>query len=183
MPFRGISLLQKNNIEQIYLPASTGISGKNPFKSWSAFDVLAVGKHSHSELSVYPLIHGAQKSAFRYGSAFSRGMCLQNSAYRQLLVSGTAAIDINGKSLFLNDSKAQIKKTFEIVEALIKQKGAELRDICSATIFLKNREDITIYKNIARQLNLQQMPAIIVIADVCREELLFELDATAVVHT
>jgi enamine deaminase RidA (YjgF/YER057c/UK114 family) len=172
----------ENNIDTIYLPASTGISGRNPLGSWSAVDVLAVGNKNNSELAVYPLTRGEQRSAFRYGSAFSRGICLQNSAYRQLLVSGTAAINANGQSMHFNDSEAQIYKTFEIVESLIKKEGAQLKDICSATIFLKNREDIAIYKEIIDKLKLQNMPAIIVIADVCRDELLFEIDAIAVVQ-
>jgi enamine deaminase RidA (YjgF/YER057c/UK114 family) len=179
--FSGIP--SNNNIDTLYLPASTGISGRNPVGSWSAVDVLAVGKEDKSELTVYPLTRGEQRSAFRYGSAFSRGMCLQNSAYRQLLVSGTAAINAQGKSLYINDSEAQIYKTFEIVESLLKKEGGQLKHICSATIFLKKREDIHIYREVVKKLNLQKMPAIIVIADVCREELLFELDAIAVVQT
>ena len=65
---------------------------------------------------------------------------------------------------------------------MIKKEGAGLKDVCSATIFLKKREDIDIYKKIVQEYSLQEIPAVIVIADICRDELLFEIDAIAVVE-
>ena len=78
----------------------------------------------------------------------------------------------------IKDTKSQIIKTFEIVEALIQAEGASLNDICTATIFLKNPKDFSIYQKTAGELGLNEIPAVFIVADVCRCDLLFEIDAT-----
>ena len=99
----------------------------------------------------------------------------------RVLVSGTAAIDEKGVSLLRDDVRGQIHKTLDVVEALIGQEGASLADICDATVFLKCREDAETYWRVAEERGLSKMPAVCVAADVCRAELLFEMDAVAVV--
>ncbi|MDZ7261585.1 MAG: Rid family hydrolase, partial [candidate division KSB1 bacterium] len=167
--------------EQIYLPASTGIRGDNPYGAASVMDVLAVVPHSDQAIKVVHTVGVKQRSPFRYRSAFSRAVCLREPDSSHILVSGTASIDEQGKSLFLGDTRAQILKTIEVVEALIAQENASLKDICDATVFLKKPEDISIYREVASECGLDKMPAVCLIADVCREELLFELDAEVVV--
>jgi len=61
--------------------------------------------------------------------------------------------------------------------------GATLADVEQATAFLKRREDLPAYRRIAEQEGLASLPVVCTVADVCRDELLFELDATAVVPT
>lgn len=74
-----------------------------------------------------------------------------------------------------------MQKTLEIVDALISKEGASAKDICHATVFLKRKEDISIYEEVANKYGLTDMPAVCVIADVCRYELLFELDVVVAV--
>ena len=122
-----------------------------------------------------------QPSAYSYGSAFSRGICIDERGYRQVFVSGTAAIDGTGRSLYPRDAEAQIRKTLEVVEALIGEKGAKYKDIRSATVYLKKSEDLSVYERLAGKLGLMELPAVFAVADICRDELLFEMDALAVV--
>jgi enamine deaminase RidA (YjgF/YER057c/UK114 family) len=92
-------------------------------------------------------------------------------------VSGTAAIDEAGVSLYPGDVRAQIECTFDKIEALIGQEGAGLEDICSATAFVKRPQDALHFWEIAGNRGLKDFPGICAVADICRDELLFELDA------
>ncbi len=42
-----------------------------------------------------------------------------------------------------------------------------------------NASDVHIFREICKELGLTEMPHVLVVADVCREELLFEMDAFA----
>lgn len=96
-------------------------------------------------------------------------------------VSGTAAIDEHGISLYPGDIHAQIDCTFDKVQTLLAQEGAELKDICSATVFVKQPEFAKIFYEMSAARGLENFPCVCIVADVCREELLFEMDAEAVV--
>ena len=167
-----------NETEQIYLPASTGIFGLNPFNVASVMDVLAVVPPSTNCLKISQVSGTKQRSPFRYGSAFSRAMKIHESDNTTILLSGTASIDRDGKTLFEGDPKSQILKTLEIVSALVQEEGATLNDICSATVFLKRPEDFAIYQKTIVEQGLNDIPTVCVIGDICRKDLLFELDAT-----
>jgi enamine deaminase RidA (YjgF/YER057c/UK114 family) len=163
------------------LPASTGIKGSNPLHAACMMDVLAVSGDSSARPHVLRLTNLRQKDAFRYGAAFSRGVILTEADFAQIQISGTAAIDESGVSLFPGDTRAQIERTLENIEALIAQGHAKLTDIASATVFLKRAEDFPIWQEIAARRGLEPFPGICVVADVCRDDLLFELDGLALV--
>lgn len=167
----------KTKAEQIYLPASTGIQGDNPIGASGTMDIYAIIPESENSVGIKPSTGIKQKSAFRYGSAFSRAMCVKEPECINILVSGTAAIDDEGKSLYPGDAYAQINKTLEIVNALIENEGANIKDICKATAFLKRPEDVPVYQKVMEEHRLKDLPAVCVVADICRDELLFELDA------
>ena len=97
-------------------------------------------------------------------------------------VSGTAAIDERGKSLFPGDIRSQINCTLDKVQTLLGQEGAGLADICAATVFVKRPEYADVFREIVIDRGLTDLPAVCIVADVCREELLFEIDAEAVVR-
>ncbi len=174
-------ILQANSedliTEQIYLPSSTGIHADNPDGAEAVMNVLAIVKETDSQLEIKHDNGIKQKSAYRYGSAFSRSVIISEPDNKCILLSGTAAINEQGKSLFPKNPREQIRKTFEIVDALVNKEGVSLRDICQATVFLKRHEDIPVYKEVVNEYGLADIPAVCVIGDVCRDELLFELDA------
>ncbi len=180
--FRDFGLMPQSvaesEIEHLYLPASTGVGGRNRAGAASIADVLAIA--GDIRVSVLPGVR--QRSAYRYGSAFSRGVCVQDRDYDQIFVSGTAAIDQQGSSLHSNDVEAQITRTLETVESLIGEKGAKFENIRSATVYLKRPEDLDKYRRIAAGFGMTRMPAICIVADLCRDELLFEMDAMAAVR-
>jgi len=165
----------------LLLPASTGISGETLAGSACTMDLIAVIGQDSSKPVVKQLSNTEQLDAFRYGSAFSRGALIKDSDVTILQVSGTAAIDGKGKSMCANDFRGQVNATLEKVEALMDQAGAGLKDITAATIFVKRPEYAVMFREMARERGLEEFPAVCIVADVCRDELLFEIDAEAAV--
>ena len=165
----------------LYLPASTGIRGEVHSGVVATMDLFAIIGEPAFHPKVTQLTNRSQLDAFRYGAAFSRGTLIKGSAGSLFQLSGTAAIDERGKSLFIGDIRGQITCTLNKVEALMAQVGAGLRDICAATVFVKRPEYVTIFHEITAERRLADLPAVYVVADICRDELLFEIDAEAVI--
>lgn len=169
--------LHSHTAEHIYLPASTGIRGENPIGAAGIMDLLAVVNRPGSDVRIKQTSGVKQKSPFRYRSAFSRAMSICDSRIEHILVSGTASIDDRGKSLYPGDLRKQIIQTVDVVKALVSDEDARLEDIYDATVFLKYAADVNTYHEVMREIGLDDIPAVLVVADVCRDELLFELDA------
>lgn len=165
-----------------WLPASTGISGANPMASACAMDILAMNAGPGSRVSSGRLLNPVQNEAPTYGSAFSRAVVVRQPDCSLIEVSGTAAIDTAGKSLYPDDIDAQIVCTIDKIEALIAQEKAGLADICAASVFVKKPQFAARFWGLAAERGLSDFPCVCVVADVCRDELLFEIDAEAVVN-
>jgi len=166
---------------RLLLPASTGIGADMPSGAAASMDLLAVVGDGNRPLPIRRLINRKQLDAFRYGAAFSRGAVIEEDGVSLIQVSGTAAIDEHGKSLYPGDIRSQIDCTFDKIESLLGQEGACLSDICAATVFVKRSEYTDVFRRMAADRGLADFPAVCVVADVCREELLFEIDGEAVV--
>jgi enamine deaminase RidA (YjgF/YER057c/UK114 family) len=175
--YRELGLMPINEGSSRRLPASTGVRGEVATKSAGALDLLAVVRPPESRPLVRQLSSPAQPEALTYGSAFSRGALIQQPDVALIQVSGTAAIDAQGASLHPGDTRAQIDCTFDKIAALIGQKGASLQDVAAACVFVKRPEDALVYRERAAARGLEDLPAVVMVADVCREELLFEMDA------
>ena len=142
-------------------------------------DLVAIRNTSGIPVKIIQMTNARQKDAFRYGKAFSRGAWIQSPGSNLFHISGTAAIDEEGQSLFIDDPAAQIHRTLDNIEALMEPSGIGMDQICSGTVFIKRPQDVEIYLKIAQERNLNILPIVSVIADVCRPELLFEMDAIA----
>lgn len=166
--------------EKIYLPASTGILGYNCFGAGAVMDLLAIIPQQDNKVKFEQETGKKQKSPFRYGSAFSRAMKIIEPGNTTVYLSGTASINEEGTTVFKGDTKNQIIKTMEVVEALVgeEEENITIKDICTSTIFLKKAEDYKIYREVSGQCGLDNIPTVCIVADVCREDLLFEIDAT-----
>jgi enamine deaminase RidA (YjgF/YER057c/UK114 family) len=172
----------REQVEQLYLPASTGIEGKNSSNLPSTMDVFAIHRSPESTIQIHSLYGTKQRSPLRYGSAFSRAVVIEESDSKLIQISGTASIDEQGKSVFIGDSEAQIRHTLKVISSLIKEEGATLQDFCETTVFFKHKRDISVFEKIARELGIPDIPSVNVTADICRDELLFELDAALILE-
>lgn len=175
--YEKFGILPGQDYGRLRLPASTGIRGEVPGGAVAAMDLMAVAGPAKSRPLVRQLSNPNQQDAFQYGSAFSRGALIRQSDHALIQVSGTAAIDEQGRSLYPDDIRAQINCTLDKIAALIGQEGASLQDIAAACVFVKHPEDALVFQERAAAWGLGNLPAVVMVADVCREELLFEIDA------
>lgn len=162
------------------IPASTGIWGRNLRGGRLALDLLAAQPLPGRPFGVRRLSHSKQNEATEYGSAFARGLELSLGSSRIVFVSGTASIDDHGRSVHEGDFVAQTEHTLEAVRTLLAAAGARMSDVCQSTAFLKRKGDYDAFVATAARHALSADSIVCTVADVCRDELLFELDATAV---
>ncbi|MGA7913785.1 MAG: Rid family hydrolase [Candidatus Acidiferrales bacterium] len=131
--------------------------------------------------------HSVLNEAYEYPrpSSFSRGMRIDLGGTIMLLISGTASIDEHGATLHVGDFRAQCRRTFQNITALLASEGATWKDIVRTTCYLRdidrdyaqfNEERTAFYK----QQGLDPLPASTgVQAKLCRPELLVEMEAIA----
>jgi 2-iminobutanoate/2-iminopropanoate deaminase len=129
--------------------------------------------------------HQVLNEAYSYGSAFSRGLRIDLNGLSILLISGTASIDEQGNTLHVGDLRAQTRRTFTNITALLASEGATWKDIVRTTCYLRdierdykdfNEERSAFY----RQQALDPLPASTGIqAILCRPDLLIEIEAIA----
>jgi enamine deaminase RidA (YjgF/YER057c/UK114 family) len=177
--FRRLGLMGRNGHGAI--PASTGIAGRNARGGWCTLDLIAARGRPGQRFEMERLHSRKQNEATEYGSAFARGMALTLGDCRYYFVSGTASIDDHGRTVHVGDFVAQAEHTLTAVSSLLESAGAALPDVRQATAFLKNPSDWRSFECVAERAGLSGLPTVTTVADVCREELLFEIDATAVV--
>jgi len=171
----------KTGGNHLLLPASTGIEADGSHGAEATMDVLAAVVGDGSPVEIHQMTNARQKDAFQYGSAFSRGAAIRMPGATVISISGTAAIDEAGVSLFPGDFHAQMHRTLDTIEALIAQEGAALSDLCDMSLFVKNARDAETFGKVLAERGLEDIPGVPVVADVCRDDLLFEADGTALV--
>jgi len=179
--YRDFGIMPGQN-SHIFLPASTGIQGTVLNGAPVTMDLLAVVPGTVSQPMIKKISSTRQIEAYRYYSAFSRGLLVSEPEVSMIQVSGTAAIDEDGQSLYPGDIRGQIDCTFDAIDALLRQEDAGLEDVCAATVFVKRPEDIHIFQEMAVSRKLENFPCVCIVADICREELLFEIDAEAIIR-
>jgi enamine deaminase RidA (YjgF/YER057c/UK114 family) len=95
-----------------------------------------------------------------------------------VFISGTASIDANGKTTNINDAPKQIEATINNVRAVLNEMQCQDEDVVQATAYCKTPEIEKLFHN---QWSDLIWPSLTVIADVCRDDLLFEMEATAAI--
>jgi enamine deaminase RidA (YjgF/YER057c/UK114 family) len=98
---------------------------------------------------------------------------------RAVLVSGTASIDPEGVTAHLGDVDAQIAFTIEVVEAILKSRNLDFQDVTRGNAYFKDSEGALTFKEHATRHGLPVSRLVVSQNDVCREDLLFELEVDA----
>ena len=154
------------------LPASTGIGVRNGDNGAGLLGLLAMRGATPIEQMSNP----GQKDAFEYGSSFSRGALLSFDRGNILELSGTASIDETGATAYLGDPGRQIECTLDKIATLIGTRDFALTDLAGGAAFLKDRADYPVLVDALERRGLLDLPLIPMQAEVCRDELLFEID-------
>jgi enamine deaminase RidA (YjgF/YER057c/UK114 family) len=183
------SLLQPNIPHGVY-PASTGIGmdGRD-----LAFGCLALDTQ-RKDVFLLPLENPQQTPAYAYhpryspkSPKFSRAMAFVMGTYVTVWISGTASI-VNSESCHLGDAAKQTEQTLDNIERLIsaenftfhgvKGAGATLTDLAKVRVYIKRPQDYPACRAVCER-RLGAVPVIYVVADVCRPELLVEIEGVA----
>lgn len=118
-------------------------------------------------------------------SSFSRGLRLDIKGVTILLISGTASVDDQGRSIHVGDFRAQTWRTYQNITKLLEAEGATWKDIVRTSCYLRDIErDYAAFNEgrtaFFREQGLDPLPASTGIqAILCRPELLIEIEAIA----
>ncbi len=134
--------------------------------------------------------HAVLNEAFDYAkpSSFSRGLKIEVGEIVIVLVSGTASIDENGKSVHIGDFRGQMRRTLANITGLLASEGCTWRDVVRTTCYLRDIDRDYDFFNEERSAffrtqKLDPLPASTCIqAKLCRPELLVEIEAIAMYH-
>jgi enamine deaminase RidA (YjgF/YER057c/UK114 family) len=173
-------------------PASTGI-GTGGRSLWLA--ALAI-KHAPAGLVTVPIENPSQTAAFayadRYGPKspqFARAMAVAMPGQAAaIIVSGTASI-IASESRHLGDVRAQTHQTLDNIATLVAEPnlarhgltglGATLDDLAQVRVYVKRPDDCAAVAAACRERLGAHVPILYVQADVCRPDLLVEIEGVA----
>ena len=164
----------------VRMPASTGIGAPNGAGAALVAKAIAV-RPKTGNVVVKPVHSPLQCEAAAYGSSFSRAMEVADPFTRTVYVSGTASIEPGGRTVYLGNAAGQIEKTMEVVNALLAEAGMDLSDTTRAIAYFRQAEDIALWHAYCRTMELPPIPIILTPSDVCRDDLLFEIELDAAV--
>ncbi|MEH6607836.1 MAG: RidA family protein [Halioglobus sp.] len=161
------------------VPASTGIGGG----TFSDEHDLSLGiyavKAGHPPVRTV-MTSPTLNEAGEYGADFVRGMKMVEANKIALHVSGTASIDEAGRTAHVGDFDAQADRMLINVAALLEAQGANFGDIVSATTYLKHPADAERLREKLVAAGFEGFPNVMVVARVCRPDLLCETEVLAV---
>ena len=149
----------------------------------------AVVMESHEPIEKRPITNlNVLNEAYAYAkpSSFSRGMRIDIGSVVILLISGTASIDEQGRSIHIGDFRAQCRRTFHNITLLLESEGATWKDIVRTTCYIRDIErDYRDFNEVRNEffhaLGLHPFPASTAIqARICRSDLLVEIEAIAI---
>jgi enamine deaminase RidA (YjgF/YER057c/UK114 family) len=172
-------IFQERGIFQGYVPASTGIGGRNHRGSALVASALAMRPKTEG-LGVVEIPSPLQCPAEDYGSSFSRAAELTGPGFRRVLVSGTASIDPQGRTAHAGQLEAQITLTTEVVGAILESRGMGYRDVVRGNAYFNNAGNAEALAPVLRELGLPMNRILVSRNTVCREDLLFEMEVDAV---
>jgi enamine deaminase RidA (YjgF/YER057c/UK114 family) len=180
--FNGVrnDFFSRTELRAAGVPASTGVGGRNPAAASLASAAWAVRA---SDPASHPLVivpSPLQCPAPAYGSAFSRALEIQSPGFRQLLVSGTASIEPGGRTAHPGDVQAQIGLTMEVVDAILASRGMSFSDVTRATAYYRSASDAPRFAGWLDRHDLRRMPVVHACCDICRDDLLFEIELDAI---
>ncbi len=174
-------------------PASTGIGteGKEIVMSCIAFHA------QRNDIVAMPLENPLQTSAFDYGPCygpkspkFARAMALSCGPFATIFISGTASIT-DSETRHIGDVEKQTEQTLDNIEALIGQAnlerhgmpglGTTLDNLALLRVYIKRKEDYAKTRAVCEK-RLGELPTIYAVADVCRPDLLVEIEGIAFSH-
>jgi enamine deaminase RidA (YjgF/YER057c/UK114 family) len=173
------AFFNENAIFGKLVPASTGIGAANPQGAALMLDAMAVAPKQGATLEIKAVPSPLQCPANDYKSAFSRAVEISGQDGRHLFISGTASIEPEGRTAHTGDLDAQIKLSLRVVGAILESRGMRWEDTARAILYFPSPAWMKRFEPCRASLNLPPIPAIFAHGDICRGDLLFEIELDA----
>ncbi len=170
----------ERGVFQGLVPASTGIGVGNHAGAALVTDVFAMKPRSNN-VRIEAVGSPLQCPATNYKSSFSRAVEIALPDHRRLYVSGTASIEPGGKTAHVGDVEKQIALTMKVVQAILESRKMSWADVSRAIAYFKDIEETPMFEKYCRDNQLPFLPIAIAHSDICRDDLLFEIEVDAVV--
>ncbi len=165
------------------VPASTGIGASNASGAALTVGLFAV-QPLNAHVTVEAVKSPLQCSAEDYASSFSRAVEVRSRELRTLYISGTASIEAGGRSMHTDDAAKQIERTMEVVEGILTSRGMSWHDAVRGIAYFKDiRSARPLFDAYCQLNNIPAFPLAVSHADVCRDDLLFEIEIDAAVSS
>ncbi len=158
--------------------ASTGINGLTQHhRNLVSMDTYTVTGLKQNEIQYLHAFENLSPTHV-YGVTFERGTALHFEDRTQILVSGTASIDKEGKIVAQGDVVRQTERTFENIKALLAEAGAGFGNIAQMIVYIRDTAD---YRKVESYIskNFPAVPKVITWAPVCRPGWLVEVECVA----
>ena len=160
------------------MPASTGIGIANRFDAAVVAGAMAI---QCKGATVVEVASPMQCSAVEYKSSFSRAVEVTRvNGRRELYISGTASIEPGGKTAYVGDTESQIELTMQVVNAILQSRGMNWNHCTRAIAYIKDPKDTPLFAQYLCENKLEALPLTWMHADVCRDDLLFEIELDAI---
>ncbi|MCT4601549.1 MAG: Rid family hydrolase [Marinifilum sp.] len=170
---------EEEKIFENLVPASTGIGSGNTFGAEIIGDLIAVVPKT-SEVKISRADSPLQGSAMDYKSSFSRGIEINFPYHNLLYVSGTASINQQGETICIGNPSKQVQQTMEVVDKMLMAAKMNWNNVTRGIAYFKNHEYIEYFLKYCRENNIDISSISLFTADVCRDDLLFEIELDAI---
>jgi enamine deaminase RidA (YjgF/YER057c/UK114 family) len=161
------------------VPASTGIGAGSAAGEAMVSALLAV-KPKHDGVKVFAVPSPLQCPALDYKSSFARAVEIQQPGSRLLTISGTASIAPGGETVHIGNTGKQIELTMKVVHEILKSRDMNWENAARAIAYFKDIREAHLLEQYCIEHKLPELPVAISHADVCRHDLLFEIELDAV---
>lgn len=159
--------------------ASTGICGTSPDPEAPVqLDTYAVEGVVPEQIT-YINAPTHLNNTYEYGVAFERATAIDYGDRRHLLISGTASIDNKGNVVNVGDICGQTRRMLENIGALLAAGQCSWDNVTHGIIYLRDMADYTTVRSIIEK-TFPMLPAVIVLAPVCRSGWLVEMECMAI---
>jgi hypothetical protein len=159
-------------------PASTGVGMSNPLGAAILCSALAV-RPKGDDLRLHEVESPVQCPAPDYRSSFSRAVEIAAPGCRSLHVSGTASIGRDGFTAHVGDVDRQIDLTMDAVRSLLLSRRMDWPDVNRAVAYFADLRDLPRLIRCLESRGISGLPLAIARADICRDDLLFEMEVEA----
>jgi enamine deaminase RidA (YjgF/YER057c/UK114 family) len=98
---------------------------------------------------------------------------------RFVTISGTASIDESGATVYPDNVEAQIEHTLKVVGAILESRSMGFEDVIRGHAYFKHSADAEKLEKPAARYGLPTSRVVVSQNDICRGDLLFELEVDA----